>query len=237
MGENGRLEPDVLLWIVGPCRRDVDLIGAGEQRTDIDLVLAPSRSAKLTLSLVDAAGAPATGMINLFLPGDTPGSILDNRGVPLSPGSPGVPTLEPGEWVAVALGSASDHTHPLSGGDDVGDADARTWRPDRRPGRVRRVHRAASSTVRLGVRGVGWTAVRRLDFRRADDGEGRRLIRVERRHRDNRAASVSGGHSRREIWQSRFTGRSAGGDRHRRYRGRAIVFTDQLATLRHCRGR
>lgn len=134
-------------------------VSAGEQRTDIDLVLAPSRSAKLTLSLVDAAGAPATGLINLFLPGDTPGSILANRGVPLSPGNPRMtPTLEPGEWVAVALGSARAIARiPLSGGDDT--SVTLTLGPGARiAGRVvfdGSTAPPAFTTVRLGVRGVG----------------------------------------------------------------------------------
>jgi hypothetical protein len=96
-------------------------IGAGEERTGVDFTLVPSRSAKLTLSLTDASGTPVTGMINLIMPGETPGSILDNRGVPLSPGHPMTPTLEPGEWVAAALGSAAKsiaHVR-LSSGDET----------------------------------------------------------------------------------------------------------------------
>jgi hypothetical protein len=135
------------------------VLGAGEQRTGIDLVLMPSRPAKLTLSLTDAAGAPANGLINLFLPGDTPGSILANRGVPLSPGNPKMtPTLEPGEWVAVALGSARALAHvPLASGDET--SVALTLRPGARiTGRVVFDGAApppALTRVRLGVRGVG----------------------------------------------------------------------------------
>ena len=89
------------------------LLGAGEERTGVDFVLVPSRPAKLTLSLTDAAGGPATGMINLLLPGDAPGSILANRGVPMSPANPRMTsTLDPGEWIAVALGNAKSTRRP-----------------------------------------------------------------------------------------------------------------------------
>ena len=134
-------------------------VAAGEQRADIDLVLAPSRPAKLTLSLTDAAGAPANGVINLFLPGDAPGSILANRGVPLSPGNPRMtPTIEPGEWVAVALGSARALAHiPLASGDET--SVTLTLGPGARiAGRV--LFDGSSpppvlTSVRLGVRGAG----------------------------------------------------------------------------------
>jgi hypothetical protein len=91
------------------------VLGAGEERTGVDFSVASSRSAKLTLNLVDAAGATAKGLINLFLPGDVPGSIVDNRGVPVSGMTP---TLPPGEWVAVALqgaGKALAHVTLTSG--------------------------------------------------------------------------------------------------------------------------
>jgi carboxypeptidase family protein len=135
------------------------VLGTGEERAGVDLVLVPSRPAKLTLSLTDAAGAPATGLINLFLPGDTPGSIVANRGVPLSPANPKMTsTLESGEWVAVALGNARSMARvKLSSGDDMSltlalGAGARI------AGRVAFEGSSAPPPpggVRLGVRGVG----------------------------------------------------------------------------------
>jgi hypothetical protein len=134
-------------------------LGAGEERAAVDFVLVPSRPAKLTLSLTDAAGAPATGMINLFLPGDTPGSVLANRGVPLSPANPKMtPTLEPGEWVAVALGNARSIARvKLSSGEEASLA-LTLGSGARIAGRV--VFDGSSAppalaSVRLGVRGVG----------------------------------------------------------------------------------
>ena len=134
-------------------------LGPGEQRADIDLALVPSRPARLTLSLTDAAGAPAAGMINLFLPGDAPGSILANRGVPLSPANPKMtPTLEPGEWVAVALGSARAMARvQLLSGDDTS-LTLTLGSGAHITGRV--VFEGSSAlpaltNVRLGVRGVG----------------------------------------------------------------------------------
>ena len=46
-------------------------LGAGEERTGVDLAIAPARFARVTVSLTDASGAPATGMVNLLLPGET----------------------------------------------------------------------------------------------------------------------------------------------------------------------
>jgi hypothetical protein len=135
------------------------MLGAGEERPGIDLVLTSARSATLTLSLADATGAPATGLINLFLPGDAPGSILTNRGVPLSPGNPKMtPTLEPGEWVAVALSSARALAHVrVSSGEEA--SLQMTLGPGARiAGRVVFEGSSAPPTltsVRLGVRGAG----------------------------------------------------------------------------------
>jgi len=135
------------------------VLGAGEERTGVDFALAPSRPAKLTLSLTDAAGAPATGIINLFLPGDTPGSIWANRGVPLSPANPRMtPTLEPGEWVAVALGSARSIARvKLSSGEEAS-LTLTLGSGARIAGRVvfdGSTAPPAFASVRLGVRGVG----------------------------------------------------------------------------------
>jgi hypothetical protein len=138
------------------------VLNAGEERGGVDFTVVPSRPARLTLSLTDATGAPAEGMINLFLPGESPGSIVTNRGVPLSPRNPRMTsTLEPGEWVAVALGSARSIAHvKLSSGEEI----ALTLTPGpgaRIAGRV--VFEGSSAppapgSVRIGVRGVGLDA-------------------------------------------------------------------------------
>jgi hypothetical protein len=135
------------------------VLGTGEERTGVDIVLVPSQLAKLTLSLTDAAGAPATGMINLFLPGDTPGSIMANRGVPLSPANPKMtPTLEPGEWVAVALGSSRAITRVKLASGEQASLTLTLGSGARIAGRV--VFDGSSAppalaSVRLAVRGVG----------------------------------------------------------------------------------
>jgi hypothetical protein len=135
------------------------VLSAGEDRTGIDLVIAPSRPAMLTLSLTDESGAPVTGLINLLQTGDTPGSIIGNRGVPLSPANPRMtPSLEPGEWVAVALTKGRAIAHlALSSGDDTSLTLAL-----RSGARIAgRVMFDGSSTppaparIRLGVRGIG----------------------------------------------------------------------------------
>jgi hypothetical protein len=135
------------------------VLSAGEERTGVDFVLVPSRPAKLTLSLNDASGAPAAGLINLFLPGDTPGSIVANRGVPLSPANQRMtPTLEPGEWVAVALGNARSIARvKLSSGEEAS-LTLTLGSGARIAGRV--VFDGSSAppplaSIRLGVRGVG----------------------------------------------------------------------------------
>jgi hypothetical protein len=114
------------------------------------------------LSLADATGAPATGMINLFLPGDTPGSILDNRGVPFAAGHPMTPALPPDEWVAVALdGTGKSIAHvKLSSGEET--SLTLTLGPGARiTGRVTFDGSStppAPAAVRLRVRGAGLDA-------------------------------------------------------------------------------
>ena len=132
-------------------------------RTGVDFVLVPSRPAKLTLSLTDAAGAPATGMINLLLPGDAPGSILANQGVPMSPALPRITsTLEPGEWIAVVLGHARSIARiTLSSGEETS-LTLTLGSGARIAGRVVFDGSSASpprASVRLGVRGVGPDAI------------------------------------------------------------------------------
>ena len=95
-------------------------LGPGEERTAVDFVLAQSKPAKLTLSLADASGAPAKGLINLFLPDETGSTILDNRGVPIGLGAKMTPTLPPGEWVAAAVDGGKALAHvKLSSGEEA----------------------------------------------------------------------------------------------------------------------
>jgi hypothetical protein len=78
------------------------VLSAGEERGAVDFTLAPVQSATLSMSLSDAAGAPAGGLVNLVLAQD--GLILANRAMPFSPDTPKrTMTLDPGEWIAVAL--------------------------------------------------------------------------------------------------------------------------------------
>ena len=98
------------------------VLGPGEEKMGIDFALVPYKPAKLTLSLADSTGATVSGLINLFLPGDAgvgPGGVLANRGVPISPANARMTqTLEPGDWVAVALardGKAVAHIRLASG--------------------------------------------------------------------------------------------------------------------------
>jgi hypothetical protein len=78
------------------------VLAAGEERGAVDFTLVPVQSATLSMSLSDAAGAPAGGLVNLVLAQD--GRILANRAMPFSPDTPKrTMTLDPGEWIAVAL--------------------------------------------------------------------------------------------------------------------------------------
>jgi carboxypeptidase family protein len=78
------------------------VLAAGEERGAVDFALAPVQSATLSMSLSDAAGAPAGGLVNLVLAQD--GLILANRAMPFDPGTPKrTMILDPGEWIAVAL--------------------------------------------------------------------------------------------------------------------------------------
>ncbi|HEV3142148.1 MAG TPA: carboxypeptidase-like regulatory domain-containing protein, partial [Vicinamibacterales bacterium] len=89
--------------VAGAAAATAIVVGAGEERAGIDIALTAATPAKLTLSLVDASGAPIDGLINLFLPSDT-GGLLANRGVPISPRNPKMTsTLDPGDWTAVVL--------------------------------------------------------------------------------------------------------------------------------------
>jgi hypothetical protein len=139
------------------------VLGVGEEHTGVDFAIVPAQPAKLTLSLGDASGAPATGLINLLLPGESPGSILSNRGVPLSPANPRMTnTLEPGEWVAVALvpqGRALAHIK-VSSGDELA-VTLRIGSGARLAGRVifdGSAPQPAFTSIRLGVRGAGLDA-------------------------------------------------------------------------------
>ena len=78
------------------------VLAAGEERGAVDFALAPAPSATLSMSLSDAAGAPAAGLVNLVLAQD--GLILANRAMPFDPDTPKrTMTLDPGEWIAVAM--------------------------------------------------------------------------------------------------------------------------------------
>ena len=140
------------------------MLGAGEEMAGIDMMLAASPPAKLTLSLVDATGAPATGLINFFLPGDTPGSYMANRGVPFSPANPNmVQTVQAGDWIAVAMGAerAVARVHLSSG--EVTSLTLKTGSVTGRiAGRVMfdgTSPRPALTSLRIGVRGAGPDAV------------------------------------------------------------------------------
>jgi hypothetical protein len=96
-------------------------LAAGEERGAVDFTLAPVRSATLSMTLSDAAGAPAGGLVNLVLAQD--GLILANRAMPFSPDTPKrTMTLDPGDWIAVALvgNEVAGVTHvTLASGDET----------------------------------------------------------------------------------------------------------------------
>ena len=136
------------------------VLGAGEERGGVDFAAIPAQPAKLSLSLTDPSGAPAQGLINLLLPGESPGSVLSNRGVPFGPTNQKITsTLEPGEWVAVALvgqGRALAHIK-ISSGDDLA-VTLRIGSGARLSGRV--IFEGSSpppalTSVRLAAQGVG----------------------------------------------------------------------------------
>jgi hypothetical protein len=138
------------------------VLAAGEEIAGVDMTLAASPAAKLSLGILDASGAfPASGgLINLLMPGDVPGEILDNRGVPLSLANNGkmTPAVEAGDWVAVALGAtrALAHIHLAPG--EVTSLMLTLSPGARLAGRV--VFNGTSAppalnSVRLGVRGTG----------------------------------------------------------------------------------
>jgi len=106
----------------GPTGASPITLAAGEERSGVDFAVIPTQPGRVAFSLTDRSGDPATGLINLILPGETPGSIVSNRGVPLSPANPRmINTLQPGDWVAVALvpeGRALTHIK-VSSGDDL----------------------------------------------------------------------------------------------------------------------
>jgi hypothetical protein len=138
------------------------VVGAGEEIAGVDMTLAASPPAKLSLGILDATGAfPASGgLINLVMPGDAPGDILSNRGVPLGPATNGkmTPALEAGDWVAVALGTtrALAHIHLAPG--EVTSLMLTLSPGARVAGRVVFDGTSAApafTSVRLGVRGAG----------------------------------------------------------------------------------
>jgi hypothetical protein len=134
------------------------VLAAGEERGAVDFALAPVRSATLSMSLSDAAGAPAGGLVNLVLAQD--GLILANRAMPFSPDTPKrTMTLDPGEWIAVALigNDVVGVSHvTLASGEDASVA-LTPMRGSRIAGRV--VFDGAAppplSSIRLEVRQVG----------------------------------------------------------------------------------
>jgi hypothetical protein len=134
------------------------VLAAGEERGAVDFALAPVRSATLSMSLSDAAGTPAGGLVNLVLAQD--GRILANRAMPFSPDTRRrTMTLDPGDWIAVALigNDVAGVTHvTLASGEDASVA-LTPQRGSRISGRV--VFEGSAppplSSIRLEVRQVG----------------------------------------------------------------------------------
>jgi hypothetical protein len=77
-------------------------LGSGEERTGVDLTVAPSKPARVTVWVTDQTGATVNTLVNIQLPGDVPGSTVRNIGIPISKMTP---SLEPGEWIAIAFPS------------------------------------------------------------------------------------------------------------------------------------
>lgn len=135
------------------------VLAAGEERGGIDFTLAPVRSATLSVTLSDAGGAPASGLVNLMLAQD--GVTLANRGLPFAPDFPKrTMTLDPGEWIAVAMieNAVVGLTHvTLASGEDASLVLA-PMRGARIAGRVLVEGAAAPpplASIRLDVRAVG----------------------------------------------------------------------------------
>jgi hypothetical protein len=135
------------------------VLAPGEERSGIDFTLAPVRSATLSVTLSDAGGAPAGGLVNLMLAQD--GVTLANRGLPFAPDFPKrTLTLDPGEWIAVAMigNAVVGLTHvTLASGEDTSLA-LSPIRGSRIAGRVLFEGTAAPPSlagIRLDVRAVG----------------------------------------------------------------------------------
>jgi hypothetical protein len=98
-------------------------LAAGEELTGIDLTVEPFRPATLSLALTDVSGAPAAGLINLMMRDESLGTIVRNIGAPFAgkEAERRTLTLDPGEWVAVALqnGPAAFTHFRLSSGDET----------------------------------------------------------------------------------------------------------------------